>query len=29
MTEAANEWLWDEADGASTKELKAKKTDLE
>lgn len=28
-TEGANEWLWDEADGASTKELKAKRTELE
>ncbi|KAL8277095.1 hypothetical protein RQP46_010523 [Phenoliferia psychrophenolica] len=28
-TEAANEWLWDEADNAPTKELKAKKSELE
>ena len=28
-TAAANEWLWDEADGASTKDLKAKKSELE
>ncbi|KAM0747743.1 actin-like ATPase domain-containing protein [Meredithblackwellia eburnea MCA 4105] len=28
-TEAANEWLWEEADAASTKDLKAKKSDLE
>jgi hypoxia up-regulated 1 len=28
-TAASNEWLWDEADGASTKDFKAKKSDLE
>lgn len=28
-TEAANEWLWDEADTAATRELRAKKTELE
>lgn len=28
-TETANEWLWDEADSAPTKDLKAKKADLE
>lgn len=28
-TEAANEWLWDEGDTAATRELRAKKTELE
>lgn len=28
-TESSNEWLWEEADEASTKELKSKKSDLE
>lgn len=27
--EAANEWLWDEAEKATTKELKAKRTEIE
>nr|CRX79209.1 hypothetical protein ls5931a1_00047 [Leucosporidium scottii] len=28
-TEAANEWLWDEGESAATKELKAKKSEIE
>lgn len=28
-TEAANEWLWDEGESAPTKELKAKKSEIE